>query len=90
MQSDTDKVAKIYFYPNPATSFITFDIQKQTEKEYLIYIYNFLGRKVFTISSNSNKITVPLDNFFRGIYIFQIIDKANGSIVQSNKFQVNK
>ncbi len=81
------KVVK--FYPNPAVSFITFDIQRPIEKGYVIQIYNFLGRQVLTYAVSSNKVTVPLDNLFRGVYIFQLRDKS-GNIVESNKFQVNK
>ena len=81
------KVVK--FYPNPAVSFITFDIQRPVEKGYVIQIYNFLGRQVLTYAVSTNKVTVPLDNLYRGVYIFQLRDKT-GNIVESNKFQVNK
>ena len=87
-QTVTDnKIVK--FYPNPAVSFITFDIQKPIEKGYVIQIYNFLGRQVLTYAVSANKVTIPLDNLFRGVYIFQLRDKT-GNIVESNKFQVNK
>ncbi|MEO7311025.1 MAG: T9SS type A sorting domain-containing protein [Chitinophagaceae bacterium] len=82
------EVKIVKFYPNPATSFITFDIQRQVEKGYVIQIYNCLGRRVISVVISSNKVTVPLENLFRGLYIFQLRDK-NGSIVESNKFQVN-
>ena len=35
------------------------------------------------------KITVPLTDFYRGVYIFQLRD-AKGNIVESGKFQVVK
>ncbi len=79
----------VKFYPSPATSFITFDIQRPVEKGYVIQIYNFLGRRVLAVNVSSNKITVPLDNLFRGVYIFQLRDKS-GNIVESNKFQISK
>jgi len=82
-----EKIVK--FYPNPAQSFVTFDIQKPIEKGYMIQIFNFLGRKVLAVSVNSNKVTVPLENFFRGVYFFQLIDK-NGRVIESNKINVNK
>lgn len=87
-QSNENKIVK--FYPNPAvTTYITFDIQKPIEEGYVIQIYNFIGRRVLTIPIFSQKITVSIDNFFRGVYIFQLRDK-NGNIIESNKFQVNK
>jgi hypothetical protein len=79
----------VKFYPNPATSFISFDIQRPIEKGYVIQIYNFLGRRVISLAITSNRMTVQLDNLFRGVYIFQLRDKS-GNIVESNKFQVSK
>lgn len=82
-----EKIVK--FYPNPVVSFITFDIQRPVERGYTIQIYNFLGRRVLAVAINSNRVTVPLDNLFRGVYIFQLRDKS-GNIVESNKFQITK
>ena len=87
-QTGTD-VKIVKFYPNPATSFITFDVQRPVEKGYIIQIYNFLGRRVLSVAISSNRVTVPLDNLFRGVYIFQLRDKS-GNIVESNKFQISK
>ncbi len=81
------KVVK--FYPNPATSFITFDIQRPIEKGFVIQIYNCLGRQVISVVVSSSKVTVPLENIFRGLYIFQLRDKS-GAIIEGGKFQVNK
>jgi hypothetical protein len=82
-----EKIVK--FYPNPAISYITFDIQRPVSTGYVIQIYNFLGRRVLAVSVSSNRVTVPLDNLFRGVYIFQLRDKE-GNIIESNKFQINK
>lgn len=87
-QTGTDiKIVK--FFPNPANSFITFDVQRPVEKGYVIQIYNFLGRRVLSVALSSNRMTVSLDNLFRGVYIFQLRDKS-GNIVESNKFQISK
>ena len=81
--------AAVRFYPNPATSFITFDLLKDYGKNYNIQIFNFLGKKVFEFSAADQKTMVNLTDFFRGIYIFQFKD-PNGKIVESGKFQVNR
>ena len=81
------KVVK--FYPNPATSVINFEFQKQANKNLTLQIYNFIGKKVFEISNASQKNAVPLTDFYRGVYIFQIRDKA-GRVVESGKFQIAK
>ncbi len=48
-----------------------------------------MGKKVSEIGKVLPKITVPLDEFYRGIYIYQLRDK-NGKIIDSGKFQVVK
>jgi Secretion system C-terminal sorting domain len=79
----------VKFYPNPATSFITFDFQKEFDKSYSFQIFNFLGKKVYDVPSVTPKTVVNLNDFYRGVYIFQIRDK-NGKIVDSGRFQVSK
>jgi len=85
-----EPVAKIVrFYPNPATSFITFDFQHSYDKSYTLQIYNLPGKKVQEITEVSPKTVVNLTDFFRGIYIFQLRDKT-GKLVEAGKFQVSK
>ena len=79
----------IRFYPNPATSVINFDFQKTVDKTYSLQIFNFMGKKVYELKNLSSKMNIELNDFYRGIYIFQLRDK-NGSILESGKFQVNK
>jgi len=77
-------------YPNPATSYINFEFSNEVDKSYSLQIYSFVGRLMFeTIVSNS-KLTVELNNnYYRGIYIYQLRDKS-GRIVEAGKFQVTK
>ena len=35
------------------------------------------------------RITIPLDDFYRGMYVYQLSDK-DGKIIDSGKFQVVK
>ena len=81
----------VKFYPNPAVSYITFELDKElsANKTYSLQIYNFLGRKVSDISAVNAQTKIDLTNFVRGIYIFQLKDQ-NGRITESDKFQVNK
>lgn len=85
--SGEEKIVK--FYPNPAVSYIVFDMQRPVEKGYVIQLYNMLGRRVLSVAISSNKVTVPLTDLFPGLYYFQLRDKT-GNIVEVNKFQVNK
>ena len=79
----------IRFYPNPATSVINFDYLKGYDKSYSLHIFNFMGKRVFEQKNTASRMSIPLDNFFRGIYVFQLRDK-NGAIVESGKFQVTR
>ncbi len=81
---------KVRFFPNPATSVINFEFQKTNpETVYTLQVYNFIGKKVAEIIVANNKASVSLDNYFRGVYIFQLRDKT-GRILESGKFQVVK
>jgi hypothetical protein len=85
-----DPIARIVrFYPNPATSFITFDFQQHYDKTYVLQIYNLPGKKVHEVNEVTPKTIVNLTDFFRGIYIFQLRDKA-GKLIEAGKFQVSK
>lgn len=82
-----DRVVK--FYPNPATSFVTFDLQKSNEKGYDIQVYNFLGKVVYEQKNIAPRTTINLNEFNRGMYIYQLRER-DGKIVESGKFQVSK
>lgn len=82
-------VKLIKFYPNPATTIINFEFQKGYDKSYNFQIYNFLGKKVWEINNVSVTNQVNLNDFNRGVYIFQLRDKS-GKIIESGKFQVSK
>jgi hypothetical protein len=85
-----DEDAKyLKFYPNPATTTIAFEFVSDFDKSYSIQIYNFMGKKVYELKATSQIVTLPLDDFFRGMYIYQLRD-GNGAIVESGKFQVVK
>ena len=83
-----DRIVKLY--PNPATSYVTFDVPKGYEKTHTIQIYSFLGKKMYEGFSLSQKLTVQLNEFTRGLYIYHLVEIANGKIVESGKFQVSR
>lgn len=79
----------VRFYPNPAISIINFEFSKPVQKDYVLQVFNFVGKKVFESNAVLQKTSVSLTDFYRGIYIFQLRDKS-GRIIDSGKFQVNK
>lgn len=79
----------VRFYPNPATTFVNFDVQKASDKGYSIQVFNFLGRKMFEANNVSQSTRLNLTDFNRGVYIYQLRDRS-GKVVESGKFQVSK
>ena len=80
----------IKLYPNPATSYITFDLQKANDKGFSIQVYNFLGKKMYeNLNVTSEKINVDLTEFNRGVYIYHLRD-LSGKLIESGKFQVSR
>ena len=86
-QDTEDKIIRLY--PNPAVSYITFDFQKTDTKGFSIQVYNFLGKKMYETQNVTEKTTVTLSEFNRGVYIYHLRDQ-NGKIIESGKFQVSK
>ena len=82
-------VKSIRFFPNPATSIITFEFTNNYDKYATLEIYNFIGRKVYDTRAVTPKIIIPLTDFYRGVYIYQLKDRS-GKILESGKFQVTK
>jgi hypothetical protein len=76
-------------YPNPATSYITFDMQKGFEKGLTISVFNFLGKKMMERPNVTEKTTVNLNEFTRGVYIYHLIDQS-GKVIDTGKFQVSR
>ena len=79
----------VRFYPNPASTTITFEFKKDIEKQVNFQVYNFMGKRLVDVPLTGNKVAVNLESFYRGLYIFQLRDKA-GTILESGKFQIIK
>lgn len=78
------------FYPNPATTVIHFEFDKSVDRTYSLHICNFLGKRMTRQYVTNSKISINLDDeYYRGLYIYQLRDAGN-RIVESGKFQVVK
>ena len=91
MVNNDQQVKFIHFYPNPAVTSINFEFPKNIDntKVSSFQIYNFIGKKVYDTRAITAKINVPLTDYSRGVYIYQLRDN-NGQIIESGKFQVIK
>lgn len=83
------RIRFVQCYPNPATTSINFEASNNLDKNLVLTVYNFIGKKVEDVKLNSNKINIPLDNYYRGLYIYQLRNKQ-GQLIESGKFQVIK
>lgn len=81
------KIVKLY--PNPAKTYITFDFDKDQQKGRTITIYSFLGKKMYEAQNLTEKTTIALSDFNRGMYIYHLTD-GGGKVVESGKFQVTQ
>lgn len=82
-------IPKPTLYPNPATSYITFDLQKGYQKGLTITVFNFLGKKMIETQNVSEKTNLSLTDFNRGVYIYHLSD-PNGKVIDTGKFQVSR
>ena len=86
---ETDHKVVKKFYPNPAVSYIIFEIDKEPNQTYTLQIYSFLGKMVKNIPDLIDRYTVNLSDLYRGLYTFQLKDQS-GRVTDSGIFQVNK
>ena len=76
-------------FPNPASTVVNFEFQKGYSRSYSIQVLNSIGKKMFEAKNIPSLLTINLkeEKFYRGIYIYQLIDK-NGAVVESGKILV--
>ncbi len=76
-------------YPNPATTYITFEFQRSYTAGLSIEIFDLPGKKVASAGNLQSSTTVQLQNFYRGVYIYKLLDK-NRKVLESGKIQIVK
>jgi len=86
-QDETQRILKCY--PNPATTFIKVEFQRNFDRGYTLQIINFIGRQVYEAKNVNSSTTLDLSGYNRGVYIYQLKD-ASGKVLESGKFQVSK
>lgn len=81
----------VQMFPNPASTVINFTYQGPANQQHILQIYSFIGKKMTEVRIFGNtRLTVQLDeNYYRGIYIYQLRD-LDGRMIESGKFQVIK
>jgi hypothetical protein len=79
----------VRLYPNPATTVINFDFQRNYEKGYSVQIFNLLGKVMYEQQNLPERSSINLSQFSRGVYIYYLRDR-NNQVIETNKFQVAK
>ncbi|MFC4262296.1 T9SS type A sorting domain-containing protein [Ferruginibacter yonginensis] len=76
-------------YPNPASTVVNFEFQKGYSRSFSIQILNSIGKKMYEVKNMPSLLTIDLkaEKFYRGIYIYQLIDK-NGFVIESGKILI--
>ncbi|HOI33315.1 MAG TPA: T9SS type A sorting domain-containing protein, partial [Bacteroidales bacterium] len=68
-------------YPNPASDYIQLKIESPNFQQASLEIYNIIGSRIFvqeiTFGSDSQMITIPLEDFKSGLYFVKLIDGSN-------------
>ncbi len=79
----------VKFFPNPATTVVNFELQRGYDRLYSLQVTSFMGKKLYEQKNITQRIVLPLNNFYRGLYFYQLIDRT-GRIIESGRFQVVK
>jgi hypothetical protein len=76
-------------YPNPASSYVIIDFEKNLPPNTHLIVYSFTGNKMEDVTISNLRVQLNLGNYFRGLYLYQIV-ASTGKILESGKFQVIK
>lgn len=85
----TQTEPSVKLYPNPATDYITFELQNGYQKGMSLQVISFLGKKMYETQNLPQKFTLDLAEFTRGLYMYHLTD-ATGKMIKTGKFQVTK
>jgi len=83
-----DPVAKLVkFGPNPASAYINFDFQRGYDKSFTFRVFSPIGKKIYEVKNVPEHINLSVTDYYRGLYLYQIIGKDE-KIIESGKFFV--
>jgi Secretion system C-terminal sorting domain len=76
-------------YPNPASTVVNFEFQRNYSRSYSIQILNSIGKVMYSGKNMPSFLSIDLkeEKFYRGIYIYQLLDRY-GIVIESGKILV--
>ncbi len=85
-----DEISGINIYPNPATSFVTVELQSASSQQVEINLLNMLGQIVYVSKTNTasgiTRLNINSETLPRGVYLLQV-KTANGIQVKKVELQ---
>jgi hypothetical protein len=91
-EPDSPGTASIQAFPNPAVDWVRFNCANLPVDDYTLKVFNILGRVVWKDNfhvSGTKSITLELDNFRKGTYLYSLID-GKGNIIGTKRLLVLK
>lgn len=89
---DAPGAANIQAFPNPAVERVRFDCSNLPAEEYTLKIFNIIGKVVWKqnyVITGNRSITVELEDFRKGTYLYSLID-SKGNIIGTKRLVVLK
>tara|TARA_R110001592_G_scaffold354888_2_gene654912 strand:- start:10417 stop:11769 length:1353 start_codon:yes stop_codon:yes gene_type:complete len=77
---------KVNVYPNPASTFVAFELSKNN---FEVQLFDITGKTVKSVNALGNKLRVSTSELNNGVYFYSIYTN-DGSLITTNKFVVNK
>jgi hypothetical protein len=72
-KTDLVSIENISSFPNPASDFVTLQLENIEEGTVTnVTIYDLAGKQVFNMQSNSNLQTIDVSHFAKGIYVIHV------------------
>lgn len=80
----------VQMHPNPANDVININVfeQENTQTNYVIEIYDMLGKKVYNQTHPNKTITIDVKHYQNGVYLINII--SNNQLIYIDKLIINK
>jgi hypothetical protein len=73
-------------YPNPASSFVAFEL---SENNFEVQLFDITGKTVKSVNSIGNRLRVSTADLNNGIYFYSVYTEK-GNLITTNKVVVNK
>lgn len=80
---NTDIVANLSVYPNPANKYLNFSLENC--EDYELYIFSTDGRLINKSVLQSDNTLIDISNYRSGVYLYQILGK-NNTLIAGGKF----